>query len=67
MSLRARLDARLVDIDSQIAHVRDEAAAALAKLQVQRQQLIDAAKLITPEIEATVAGLRSSGLLGEAL
>lgn len=62
MTLQERLDSQLADLDSQLAFAQKEYSAKLAVLTSKRAALIQAAKLLTPEIEQMVAGLRRLGL-----
>lgn len=65
MTLQERVAASLADIEAQINYVQKKAETEVTALQIKRATLVGAQKLITPEIEAAVAGLKKIGVLGD--
>ncbi len=61
-TLTERVTAALADLDAQIAYIQAKAAAEVTALQTRRTALVEAQKIITPQIEAAVVGLKQTGL-----
>lgn len=57
-----RLQSELTDLDTQMANEQKRSAELIVTLKTRKQALKEAAKIVTPELEAAVLMLKSLGM-----
>lgn len=63
MSLADQLSARISDLDSRIESTKKELAERVARLLAEKQALLKALSLLTPDAEQSLDNLRRIGLI----